>query len=115
MSTGFSRGLDQGVFLSSPLILSRSTFSSSKRIRIRIRVVIPGRNRHLGHELARAGFRLKTPVVEGDELQLTLEPTRCRRRKNAKIAKVAGGTDMRDLGVVFRSIDARGGTTPDFT
>lgn len=49
-----------------------------------------------------AGFRLKTRVVEGDELGLLIEPTCCGRRRNARVARVAEGPKLRNVEVVFR-------------
>jgi hypothetical protein len=49
-----------------------------------------------------AGFRLKTRVVEGDDLQLLIEPTCCGQRRNARVARIAGDPESRTVGVVFR-------------
>jgi hypothetical protein len=48
-----------------------------------------------------AGFRLKTRVVEGDELHLVIEPACCGRTRNARIARVAEGPEPRTVEVVF--------------
>jgi hypothetical protein len=49
-----------------------------------------------------AGFLLKARVLEGDELQLLIEPPCCGRRRNARIARVAWGAEPRNVAVVFR-------------
>ncbi|MDH3384132.1 MAG: PilZ domain-containing protein [Deltaproteobacteria bacterium] len=49
-----------------------------------------------------AGFRLKTRVVEGDDLQLLIEPTCCGQRRNARVARIAEGPEPRVVEVVFQ-------------
>lgn len=61
-----------------------------------------------------AGFRLKPPVLKEDELKLTLEPSCCRRIKNARVARVAGSTNPWDVGVVFQTSNASRETAPEF-
>lgn len=49
-----------------------------------------------------AGFRLKTRVVEGDELQLQIVPTCGGQRRNARVARVAKEPEPQNVEVVFR-------------
>ena len=49
-----------------------------------------------------AGFRLKSRVREGGELQLRIVATCCGMRRQAKVASVARGPEPRIVGVVFR-------------
>lgn len=49
-----------------------------------------------------AGFRLKSQVLEGDELQLRIVPACCGLRRQARVASVSEGVESRIVGVVFR-------------
>lgn len=49
-----------------------------------------------------AGFRLKTRVIEGDELQLLIVPACGGQRRNARVARVAKEPEPRNVEVVFR-------------
>ena len=60
------------------------------------KTVIEGLNPH------GAWFRLNTRVVEGNELNLRIEPACCVRKKNARVARVSEGPDPRIVEVVIR-------------
>lgn len=49
-----------------------------------------------------AGFRLKSRVLEGDELRLRIVAARCGLRRKARVASVAQGPEPRIVGVEFR-------------
>ena len=49
-----------------------------------------------------ARFRLKSRVLEGEELQLRIVPARCGLRRQAMIVSIAGGPETRIVGVEFR-------------
>ena len=49
-----------------------------------------------------AGFRLKSRVHEGEELQLRILPAWFGLRRKARVARIARGPEPRIVGVVFR-------------